>query len=284
VIAGLVPVLERLLPSHITLDVSRVERAVLVRVEVSQFEQVITNLVTNARDAMADGGVVSISWTAEERVARLEVADTGCGMPPELQKRVFDPFFTTKPIGKGTGLGLAMVAAMVQRAGGEVTIHSTLDVGTRVMVRLPLAAAERPSTADRLIASASPTAAVATRTILLVDDDREVRQVSARILRRAGYQVIEAENGTQALAMLADSSVAMDLLVTDMMMPGISGAELVTLTRGLRATLPIICVTGFVAVGDGTDAWQRHVDAVVEKPFSAAGLVAAVQAALAARA
>jgi CheY-like chemotaxis protein/two-component sensor histidine kinase len=282
VLTGLVPVLQRLLPSHISLDVSRVEPAVLVRVEVSQFEQVITNLVTNARDAMADGGVVSITWTAEERVARLEVADTGCGMPPELQKRVFDPFFTTKPIGKGTGLGLAMVAAMVQRAGGEVTIHSTLDVGTRVMVRLPLAAAEHPASPDRPIASASATAAIATRTILLVDDDREVRQVSARILRRAGFQVIEAENGTKALAMLADASVAIDLLVTDMMMPGISGAELVTLTRGLRATLPVICVTGFVAVGDGNDAWQRDVDAVVEKPFSAAGLVAAVQSVLAA--
>lgn len=281
VLSGLVPVLERLLPSHITLDVSRVEPAVLVRVEVSQFEQVITNLVTNARDAMAGGGVVSISWTAEERVARLEVADTGCGMSPELQKRVFDPFFTTKPIGKGTGLGLAMVAAMVQRAGGEVTIHSTPDVGTRVMVRLPLATAEPPTMTDRIISVASATAMVATRTILLVDDDREVRQVSARILRRAGYQVIEAENGTQALAMLADVSVTIDLLVTDMMMPGISGAELVTLTRGLRATLPIICVTGFVAVGDGTDTWQRHVNAVVEKPFSAAGLVAAVQAVLA---
>ncbi|GAB1343512.1 ATP-binding response regulator [Gemmatimonas sp.] len=282
-IAELVPVLERLMPSNISLDLSRVEPAILVRVEVSQFEQVITNLVTNARDAMAGGGVVSVSWTAEDGAAKLEVADTGCGMSPEVQKRVFDPFFTTKPIGKGTGLGLAMVAAMVQRAGGQVAIHSTPEVGTRVMVRLPLVAGELPTTADRLATVVSAQSAAASRTILLVDDDREVRQVSARILRRAGYQVMEAENGTQALAMLADASVVLDLLLTDMMMPGISGAELVTLTRGLRATLPIICVTGFVAVGDGSDGWQRSVDAVVEKPFSAAGLTAAVQAVLATR-
>ena len=283
VLTGLAPVLERLLPPHITLDMSRVEPAVLVRVEVSQFEQVITNLVTNARDAMAGGGMVSISWTAEDGLAKLEVADTGCGMSPEVQKRVFDPFFTTKPIGKGTGLGLAMVAAMVQRAGGQVVIHSTPEVGTRVIVRLPATAGELPATTTRLASVVSAPSTVASRTILLVDDDREVRQVSARILRRAGYQVIEAENGTQALAMLADGSVALDLLLTDMMMPGISGAELVTLTRGLRATLPIVCVTGFVAVGDGSDAWQRNVDAVVEKPFSAAGLTATVQAVLALR-
>ena len=232
---------------------------------------------------MAGGGVVSISWTAEDGLAKLEVADTGSGMSPEVQKRVFDPFFTTKPIGKGTGLGLAMVAAMVQRAGGQVVIHSTPEVGTRVIVRLPATAGELPATTTRLASVVSAPSTVASRTILLVDDDREVRQVSARILRRAGYQVIEAENGTQALAMLADGSVALDLLLTDMMMPGISGAELVTLTRGLRATLPIICVTGFVAVGDGSDAWQRNVDAVVEKPFSAAGLTATVQAVLALR-
>jgi signal transduction histidine kinase len=279
VIAELAPVLSQLLPQAVTLDVSRVQPNVLVRVELSQFEQVVTNLVTNARDAMANGGVVFVSWTRSGDAARLEVADTGIGMSPEVQRRVFDPFFTTKPIGKGTGLGLAMVAAMVQRAGGTVTLHSTLGVGTRVAVELPLADAELAAVTERTTVD-GPREADAPRTILLVDDDREVRQVSARILKRAGFQVIEAENGTNALATLADASVPLDLLLTDMMMPGISGADLVTLCRGLRPALPIICITGFVAAGDGTERWQDTVNAVVEKPFSASGLVETVHTVL----
>lgn len=280
VIADLLPVLEPLLPPSVTLDVSRLQPDVLVRVEVSQFEQVITNLVTNARDAMAEGGVVSVRWTRTADVARLEVADTGTGIAPDLQARVFDPFFTTKQVGQGTGLGLAMVAAMVQRAGGAVTLHSTPGVGTRVAVELPVADAQAVTATDEPVAGSPPTTS-GVRTILLVDDDREVRQVCGRILRRAGFQVIEAENGTRALATLADNAMPLDLLLTDMMMPGISGAELVVLTRGLRPTLPIICITGFVAAGNGNDRWQDTVNAVVEKPFSASGLVETVHAVLA---
>jgi len=279
VVAELVPVVGQLLPETISLDVSRVQPNVLVRVEVSQFEQVITNLVTNARDAMTEGGVVSVSWARAGDVARLEVADTGVGMSPEVQQRVFDPFFTTKPVGEGTGLGLAMVAAMVQRAGGAVTLHSTVGVGTRVAVELPLADAEPSAALERPLVGSPPDVNLQ-RTILLVDDDREVRLVSARILTRAGFRVIDAENGTNALATLADASVPLDLLLTDMMMPGISGAELITLCRGLRPALPIICITGFVAAGDGTERWQDTVNAVVEKPFSSTGLVDTVRAVL----
>ncbi|WP_053333586.1 ATP-binding protein [Gemmatimonas phototrophica] len=280
VLSDLVPVLLRLLPGGITLDVSHRETGALVRVEVSQFEQVITNLVTNARDAMPDGGVVRIAWRREGPMARLEVTDTGCGMTPEVQARVFDPFFTTKPTGRGTGLGLAMVAAMVQRAGGQVSIDSTPEVGTRVTVQLPLADEVVDTAPERRTPTVAAPATPSAHTILLVDDDREVRQVSARILRRAGFQVIDVENATNALALLADQSVPLDLLLTDMMMPGISGRELVTLSRGLRPTLPIICVTGFVAAGDGSDEWLKDVNAVVEKPFSTASLTGAVRSAL----
>ena len=213
-------------------------------------------------------------------MARLEVMDTGCGMSPEVQARVFDPFFTTKPTGRGTGLGLAMVAAMVQRAGGQVSIDSTLEVGTRVTVQLPLADDVVDAAPERRTPTVAVPAVPSAHTILLVDDDREVRQVSARILRRAGFQVIDVENATNALALLADQSVPMDLLMTDMMMPGISGRELVTLSRGLRPTLPIICVTGFVAAGDGSEEWLKDVNAVVEKPFSSASLTGAVRFAL----
>jgi len=282
VISALAPVLGQLLPPSISLDVSRLQPDVRVRVEVSQFEQVVTNLVTNARDAMTDGGVVVVSWSRIGDVARLEVADTGSGMTPEVQRRVFDPFFTTKPVGKGTGLGLAMVAAMVQRAGGAVTMHSTPGVGTRVAVDLPLADAEVAPVTERPVVGA-PSEAEAPRSILLVDDDREVRLVSSRILRRAGFQVIEAESGTNALATLADASVPLDLLLTDMMMPGISGAELITLCHGLRPSLPIICITGFVAAGDGTERWQETVKAVIEKPFASSGLVDTVRTVLGAR-
>lgn len=279
VISALAPVLGQLLPPSVTLDVSRLQPHVLVRVEVSQFEQVVTNLVTNARDAMTDGGVVSVSWMCVDDVARLEVADTGIGMTQEVQRRVFDPFFTTKPVGQGTGLGLAMVAAMVQRARGAVTLHSTPGVGTRVAVELPLADADVAPVTERPVTGAAPEADVS-RSILLVDDDREVRLVSARILRRAGFHVIEAENGTNALATLADASVPLDLLLTDMMMPGISGADLITLCRGLRPSLPIICITGFVAAADGAERWQDTVNAVVEKPFSSRGLVETVRTVL----
>lgn len=280
VLTGLVPVLERLLPAGITLDVSRMDTGTLVRVEVSQFEQVITNLVTNARDAMTAGGVVQVRWSSQDTMARLEVSDTGCGMSPDVQARVFDPFFTTKPTGRGTGLGLAMVAAMVQRAGGQVSIASAPGRGTCVTVELPLSGEAINAATERLTPLVIEPVSAAPHTILLVDDDREVRQVSARILRRAGYQVIDVENGTNALAVLADPTVMLDLLLTDMMMPGISGRELVALCRGLRPTLPIICVTGFVAAGDGGEAWLHDVEAVVEKPFSAAGLTGTVRTVL----
>jgi signal transduction histidine kinase len=280
VLSDLVPVLLRLLPTGVTLDASDRDAGAQVRVELSQFEQVITNLVTNARDAMPDGGVVRISWRRDGDVARLDVVDTGCGMSPEVQARVFDPFFTTKPMGRGTGLGLAMVAAMVQRAGGQVSIDSTPEVGTRVTVQLPLADGLMDAAPERRTPSVAVPATPSPNIILLVDDDREVRQVSARILRRAGFEVIDVENGTNALALLADPSTPLDLLLTDMMMPGISGRELVSLSRGLRPTLPIICVTGFVAAGEGSEEWLKDVDAVVEKPFSAASLTGAVRSAL----
>jgi CheY-like chemotaxis protein len=147
-------------------------------------------------------------------------------------------------------------------------------------VQLPLADGQVDAAPERRTPTAAVPATPSPHIILLVDDDREVRQVSARILRRAGYQVIDVANGTNALALLADPSTPLDLLLTDMMMPGISGRELVTLSRGLRPSLPIICVTGFVAAGDGSDEWLKDVNTVVEKPFSAASLTGAVRSAL----
>ncbi|HEV7554795.1 MAG TPA: ATP-binding protein, partial [Kofleriaceae bacterium] len=190
-----------------------------VRMDASQLEQIVMNLVVNARDAMPDGGRVTVAVArVGDRVA-LDVSDTGTGMSPEVIERVFEPYFTTKARGKGTGLGLATVHGIVQHAGGEITVRSEVGKGTSFRVTLP--ATDHSLEAD----PTQMTTHDARGRVLLVDDDDAVRRLTERMLRRAGYDVVSAASGPEALATVRREAM-FDLMLTDMVMPGMSGRDL----------------------------------------------------------
>ena len=251
-------------------------------VDANQVELVILNLALNARDAMPDGGILTIAThntrrgpphtpeqPAEGDYVTLTVADTGTGMSPDVLGRVFEPFFTTKPIGKGSGLGLAQVYGFAQQSGGDVEIESAPGAGTRVHVHLPRAY-EEAAEPER---SAPPPRPGGRRTrVMLVDDDATVRDVTTTMLQDAGFTVIATESGQAALATL-EARAPVDLLVADFAMPGLSGADLVRVARAGQPDLPVLVITGDAEAGA-----LRGLEgvALLRKPFRGGDLVARV--------
>ncbi|BBK38478.1 hypothetical protein STAQ_35560 [Allostella sp. ATCC 35155] len=254
-------------------------------VDPTQIELIILNLAINARDAMRVGGRLTIATSnvvLAERSQRpeepgpgeyvmLSVADTGTGMTPEVLERAFEPFFTTKKVGEGSGLGLAQVFGFAKQSGGGVGIDTVAGKGTTVRVYLPRAGEAAAAAAVR---STGPVAAGGGRgrSILLVDDDAAVREVTASRLRELGYRVVEADSGGRALDILADGE-AFDLLLLDYAMPGMNGAELAREARRLRPDTPVMFITGFADLGALGDVGEER---IVSKPYSDAELAAKV--------
>jgi len=240
--------------------------------DLTQLEIAVLNLAINARDAMPEGGDLTIA-TAVRRTrgdaelaageyVDLSVADTGSGMPAEVAARAFDPFFTTKGVGKGTGLGLSQVYGMARQAGGTVRIESRPGAGTTVRICLPRTAA--PARAG---AEPEPSAAMAVEsaaTILVVDDDPDIRRMLAASLDALGYRVLEAEDGPSGLAALDGG--APDLVVVDFAMPGMNGAEVAKAVRERRPELPIVFASGYADTA-AIEAVAGKDAAVLRKPF-----------------
>ena len=252
-------------------------------VDPDQLELAILNLCINARDAMPEGGTVTISTRRAEiaddpdlepgTYAVVAVSDEGTGIPPELLERVCEPFFTTKAVGQGTGLGLAMVFGLAQQAGGRLRITSEVGVGTRIELALPRA----EGAAEGEPAEAAPAVATATAParILVVDDDREVRHVTASFLSDFGYTETEASDGPTALAMM-EGGHDFDLVVADLAMPGMTGVELAAAIRERFSGVPVLLLTGHAeAVPIPEDL------PVMQKPFASAELAARVSQLLA---
>jgi len=267
-------------------------------VDATQIELVILNLAINARDAMAVGGRLTIE-TANVTVTgapsrpeqpppgeyvMVAVSDTGTGMRPEVLARVFEPFFTTKEVGKGSGLGLAQVFGFVKQSGGGIRIDTVLGEGTSIKVYLPRvegggsASAEKARAVD--CALAHPPGSHPT--LLVVDDDAEVREVTVTRLSEAGYAVREAASGLQALAAL-EADPCVDLVVLDFAMPGMNGAEVAIEIRKRWPGMPVLFVTGFADTTALTLAGASGSDAVVLKPFRQGELERKVATALEAR-
>ena len=259
-----------------------------VYADPGQLEQVLLNLSVNARDAMPRGGTLTIATASthlgDEAVGRLgqdiapgdyvelTTTDTGTGMSPEVAARIFEPFFTTKAIDRGTGLGLSTVHGIVTQAGGAITVESEPGVGTVFRVFLPTAGAAMP----RVPAPSGPadieSAGGTSATILVADDQAAVLRATSRILRLGGYTTLEAGNAPEALALLISHDV--QLLVTDSLMPGMSGIDLAEDAEHLRPGLPVLHMSGYVPV----DAGQEK--PFIQKPFTAETLLAKVQAML----
>jgi signal transduction histidine kinase/CheY-like chemotaxis protein len=253
-----------------------------------QLENALLNLCINARDAMPTGGTLAIvtdKITLDGRDARLhdlpdgdyviiEVTDTGIGMSADVISRAFDPFFTTKPLGQGTGLGLSMIYGFAQQSGGRVSIESTVEAGTTVRLHLPLlddAPATRENERNAPLIAQPETRS----TVLVVDDEATIRTLAAEVLTGAGYHVIEARDGLSGLSVL-ESNVNIDLLVTDVGMPGMNGKEMADRARHMRPQLDVLYITGYAEkaiFGDGNIDTGAH---LLTKPFAIDDLLACV--------
>jgi PAS domain S-box-containing protein len=255
-----------------------------VQADPSQLERVLLNLAINARDAMPDGGTLEIATgktvvTAGEaqergvapgRYARLSVTDTGVGMTPEVRSRLFEPFFTTKPVGHGTGLGLAAVYGVVHQSDGFIDVATAPGRGTTFTVCLPERTARVNSGA--IAAVKRPTG---TERVLVVEDDRSVRDLLERSLRRLGYTVVTAANGEDGLAVAAGT--ALDLVITDIMMPGMAGPELAVALRDRWPHLKVLFISGYsddAVLRRGVESGREN---LLAKPFTAATLAAKVR-------
>ena len=245
----------------------------LVDGERSEFEQVLMNLVLNARDAMPTGGTLRVTLSADAETATLTVADTGRGIPPDVLPRVFEPFFSTKPPGQGTGLGLAVVYGVVSKRGGMVTAESPPGSGASFTVRLP-----RSTRTVAPVARAMGGTVHAGGTVLLVDDDPVVRSTTRRLLERAGWQVQEASDGAAGHALFAGDPDRFAVVLSDVRMPGLSGPALVRRIRETHPRAPIVLFSGYDRLDGPDDELPRDVP-MLYKPFRPEELVAAVASA-----
>src|SRR5687767_1498321 len=276
--------LERLIGENIELVLELSPAAGTVMVDVSQVDQLLMNLVVNARDAMPDGGVIVIrtdrvviadpgGTTARGDWTTLVVSDTGFGMSPEVRARAFEPFFTTKQTGCGTGLGLSTVYGIVKQSGGHVTLESESGRGTVVTVSLP-----RVGSAAEKQAAPSPEAGnTGSETILLVEDEDGVRRLAREALERQGYRLLTAASADDALELVRTEGEHIDLVLTDVVMPGKSGAELVELLTKERPELRVLYMSGYT-----DDAILRHgvLEAgvnFIQKPFAPSDLARKVR-------
>lgn len=280
------PLLRRLLPPAVSLTMELCAEPLFVLGDASQIEQVVVNLLVNARDALTDGGDITLRVSAAvggtAACARLEVIDTGPGMAPELLDRVFDPFFTTKPVGTGTGLGLAVVYGVVSAHDGTVQIESSVGAGTTVRVELPLVPApETALPADHVPADPAMTPVSSTGdVVLLVEDEPAVRRTLVRLLERDGYTVLAATHGAEALTVWHSNASVIRAVVSDVRMPVMSGPEFVRQLRAAGSRLPVVLMSGF-ADTELTRTLPPGVTDVLSKPFVASEMLRAVKSAVA---
>jgi hypothetical protein len=254
-LATLEKMLRRVLGEDIVLSVVTSHSVGKVYVDPGQLEQVILNLVVNARDAMPRGGKLTIetadvvldaAYAAEHLGATagphlmLAVTDTGIGMDAETRARIFDPFFTTKEKGKGTGLGLATVLGIVQQSGGHIGVYSEPGNGSTFKIYLPRT--DRPT--ESAVPTTSSRSLDGSETILLVEDEDQVRAVARAVLARHGYRVLEARNGNDALAVCASHEANIELVVTDVVMPSLTGPQFIRQLSGLRSATKVLFMSG----------------------------------------
>nr|MBP6207760.1 response regulator [Nitrospira sp.] len=289
VIRDLMALLKSLIGEHISIVLQLDPLPLWVKADAVQLEQVLLNLAVNARDAMPHGGTLTIDTRQVSREAvwgsdhdtrtartyvRLRVHDTGTGIDPATKAKIFEPFFTTKPPGRGTGLGLSTVYGIVHQSGGTITVESAVGQGTTMTVFLPEVVP--PLTALPPVQS-EPAHTTGTEIILLVEDEPAVRLLTQHILRTHGYTVHEAEDGFQALDLIRRNALHIDLLLTDLVMPGMNGKELAMRLRSHFAELKVLYMSGYSDNPPVTgDEAQGHTT-FLQKPFSPEDLIRMVR-------
>lgn len=273
--------LPRVLGDDVELSVRRASGPLVVVADPGQIHQIIVNLVINAMDALPRGGRITVSTESEEvstggpaddrapgRYAVISVRDDGVGMPPEVLEHIFEPFFTTKPVGKGTGLGLAVCQGVVRQAGGAIRVRSAPGLGSEFRVSLPLTNA-----VVAVEPGPRPGELGGVGTVLLVEDDPAVRSLLADALEAAGYTVSCARDGDEAVALVGDSSRPPRAVITDLLLPRMGGMEVAARVRSAHPGTPVILVSGHPDVSVDSSV----IDVVLVKPFSTADLLAALR-------
>ncbi|HRX87179.1 MAG TPA: PAS domain S-box protein, partial [Phycisphaerae bacterium] len=283
-VAGMQKMLRRLIPENIQLEYPESPDLPAIMADPSQIEQILVNLVVNARDAMPDGGTILIETTTatiDESATHLDpdvepgnyvlltVSDTGTGMDEATQARLFEPFFTTKQRGQGTGLGLATVYGIVKQAEGHIHVYSEIGHGSTFRVYFPAIAATVPEPETPAPAPAPE----GSGTILLCEDDESVRLLMEQLIAGAGYTVITAGNGEEALNLAKAQRRPIDLLVTDVVMPGMHGRALAEKLRALRPALKVLYVSGYTANVIAHHGLIENEIELIEKPFTRAALL-----------
>jgi two-component system, cell cycle sensor histidine kinase and response regulator CckA len=288
---GVMKLLQRLLPENIAIDVRLGQRLSTVSADRTQIEQVIVNLCVNARDAMEQGGKLTLEtqdtvidahdcevhpWARPGRYVRLRVSDTGVGMTPEVRERVFDPFFTTKGQNRGTGLGLATVYGIVQQHGGLVHVYSEPGQGTTFTVYLP--SDDRPSAPRSVIPDTPVSLPRGHETILIAEDEELVRRPVIQILQSAGYRVLAAAHGREAVELLRRHPGTVELALLDVVMPELGGPETWKYLSKERPQLRVLFTSGYA---DERFRDRLPPDAeVIDKPFRAEELLRRIRAKL----
>jgi PAS domain S-box-containing protein len=292
-LVGITDMLRRSLGEHIVLSTSLARNVWATRADPGQFQSAVVNMCVNARDAMPQGGKLvietrNIVLDADHadfhpelkpgQYAQLSISDTGSGMAPDVRDRVFEPFFTTKEKGRGTGLGLAMVYGFIKQAGGHITIYSELGHGTTFNLYFPRV---NSTTAQAPAKGKDTIDPDARETILVVEDDDRVRQLTITRLKLIGYQVLEASDGPKAIDILAKGQIV-DLVFTDLVMPGgMSGREVAARARQLRPGIKVLLTSGYAEELVHGDALEREQLKLLRKPYHQAELVTALRKVLA---
>jgi two-component system cell cycle sensor histidine kinase/response regulator CckA len=283
----LLKLLRRVIGEDIQLNTQLTPSLPTVQIDPTQFEQIVMNLALNARDAMPSGGQLAIETTLVElprdklsfpctrpgQFVRLAITDSGCGMSDEVWAHIFEPFFTTKPSGMGTGLGLSVVRGIVEQWHGYIFVKSTVGAGSTFEVLLPASDERLPTP----VPISSPVATRGVETILLAEDEGTVRRVARMILERHGYHVIEATDGSEALRLAAEHAGQIDLLLSDVVMPNVSGPQLVEQLREQQPRLKIVFMSGYLNDRANRKAIAESGFAILEKPFKPKDLVQAVR-------
>ncbi len=289
--------ISRIIEENVRITVHLSPATLPVRVDPGQLEQVLLNLAVNARDALPHGGEISMITTAREvdedtiamyglatpgRYVVIAVSDNGTGMSREVRAQIFDPFFTTKEPGKGTGLGLATAYGIVSAAGGAISVYSEVGVGSTFRVYLPVAT-ESAGEVTRPVSASMGTLPKGNETIMLVEDDVAVRTITASVLTRLGYAVIAVEDADAALALDGDTMARVDLVLSDVVMPGMSGPELVEQLRAGNPSLRAVLMSGYAGDAIKSRGLEANGLPFIEKPFSVATLATTIRSVLDAR-
>ena len=298
-LAELSNLLRRLIGENIEFSLSHGRDLGLVKADQGQFEQVVINLVVNARDAMAGGGKLAIQtsnltlvhtteWGAETASAGeyilVEISDTGSGIEPDVLEHIFEPFFSTKEVGAGTGLGLATVYGILKQTGGFISVDSRPGRGSKFRILLPRHVEEAAEVERTEVLERRQSDLTGVGTVLLVEDEDAVRLFGARALRNKGYKVLEARSGENALELMNSLEDPIDILITDVVMPEMDGPALIQAVREKIPSMRVICISGYAE-----DSFRRRLDGqpgihFLPKPFSLDQLAGKVKDVLADRA